>query len=106
MALWPLRTIAPHRLLLLPLSRSPSFSSSSPSLLHLLPPLRWISASAAAAATRSRPAVASVADAMAQRIGKSVRRPGAASKARVYADINVHRPKEYWDYETLAVQWG
>lgn len=28
------------------------------------------------------------------------------SKARVYADINVIRPREYWDYESLAVQWG
>ncbi|VAH31042.1 unnamed protein product [Triticum turgidum subsp. durum] len=28
------------------------------------------------------------------------------SKARVYADVNVVRPKEYWDYEALAVQWG
>ncbi|CAN6281261.1 unnamed protein product [Urochloa humidicola] len=28
------------------------------------------------------------------------------SKARVYTDINVLRPKEYWDYETLTVQWG
>ncbi|XP_038970377.1 casein kinase II subunit alpha-like isoform X2 [Phoenix dactylifera] len=28
------------------------------------------------------------------------------SKARVYADVNVHRPKEYWDYESLTVQWG
>lgn len=30
----------------------------------------------------------------------------AMSKARVYADVNVVRPKEYWDYESLAVQWG
>ncbi|RLN43303.1 casein kinase II subunit alpha-like [Panicum miliaceum] len=30
----------------------------------------------------------------------------AMSKARVYADINVVRPKEYWDYEALTVQWG
>ncbi|CAN0863746.1 Casein kinase II subunit alpha-4, chloroplastic [Linum grandiflorum] len=45
-------------------------------------------------------------DVMAQKIGKSVRRPGAPSKARVYPDVNVIRPKEYWDYETLAVQWG
>lgn len=30
----------------------------------------------------------------------------AMSKARVYADINVLRPKEYWDYESLTVQWG
>ena len=28
------------------------------------------------------------------------------SKARVFADVNVHRPKEYWDYESLTVQWG
>jgi len=26
--------------------------------------------------------------------------------ARVYADVNVHRPREYWDYESLQVQWG
>ncbi|XP_039170021.1 casein kinase II subunit alpha-2-like [Eucalyptus grandis] len=31
---------------------------------------------------------------------------GSMSKARVYADVNVIRPKEYWDYESLAVQWG
>ena len=30
----------------------------------------------------------------------------AMSKARVHADVNVHRPKEYWDYESLTVQWG
>ncbi|KAH9608737.1 hypothetical protein KSS87_019401, partial [Heliosperma pusillum] len=28
------------------------------------------------------------------------------SKARVYADVNVLRPKEYSDYESLTVQWG
>jgi casein kinase II subunit alpha len=28
------------------------------------------------------------------------------SKARVYSDVNVIRPKEYWDYEALTVQWG
>ncbi|GMN34957.1 hypothetical protein TIFTF001_005006 [Ficus carica] len=28
------------------------------------------------------------------------------SRARVYADVNVHRPRDYWDYESLAVQWG
>ncbi|KAL3726187.1 hypothetical protein ACJRO7_031130 [Eucalyptus globulus] len=31
---------------------------------------------------------------------------GSMSKARVYADVNVIRPKEYWDYESLAGQWG
>jgi len=25
---------------------------------------------------------------------------------RYYADVNCHRPKEYWDYESLSVQWG
>ncbi|KAL6951992.1 non-specific serine,threonine protein kinase [Sarracenia purpurea var. burkii] len=43
---------------------------------------------------------------LAQKIAKSIRRPGAPSKSRVYADVNVIRPKEYWDYETLTVQWG
>ncbi|CAN0873219.1 Inactive casein kinase II subunit alpha-2 [Linum grandiflorum] len=28
------------------------------------------------------------------------------SLARVYADINVHRPRDYWDYESLTLQWG
>mmetsp|Transcript_15420 Transcript_15420/g.38865 ORF Transcript_15420/g.38865 Transcript_15420/m.38865 type:complete len:339 (-) Transcript_15420:231-1247(-) len=28
------------------------------------------------------------------------------SHARVYADVNVHRPREYWDYENLQVTWG
>ncbi|KAM0842142.1 hypothetical protein ACQ4PT_058543 [Festuca glaucescens] len=28
------------------------------------------------------------------------------STARVYADVNVHRPREYSDYEALSVQWG
>ncbi|KAK1274848.1 Casein kinase II subunit alpha [Acorus gramineus] len=40
-----------------------------------------------------------------------IRAPAASaaasmSKARVYADVNVLRPKEYWDYESLTVQWG
>jgi len=28
------------------------------------------------------------------------------SRARVYPDVNVHRPREYWDYESLVVNWG
>ncbi|KAK8672076.1 hypothetical protein V6N13_110451 [Hibiscus sabdariffa] len=28
------------------------------------------------------------------------------SKSRVYIDVNVLRPKDYWDYESLTVQWG
>lgn len=30
----------------------------------------------------------------------------AMSKARAYADVNVVRPKEYWDYVSLTVHWG
>jgi hypothetical protein len=25
---------------------------------------------------------------------------------RVYPDVNVHRPRDYWDYEALTVNWG
>lgn len=28
------------------------------------------------------------------------------SRARVYADVNSHRPREYWDYETHQVEWS
>ncbi|WZZ68932.1 hypothetical protein YC2023_080302 [Brassica napus] len=28
------------------------------------------------------------------------------SKAHVYTDVNVIRPKEYWDYESVNVEWG
>nr|XP_027204930.1 casein kinase II subunit alpha-like [Dermatophagoides pteronyssinus] len=28
------------------------------------------------------------------------------SRARVYADVNLHRPREYWDYETHQVEWS
>ena len=28
------------------------------------------------------------------------------SIARVYPDINVHQPRDYWDYEALTVTWG
>lgn len=29
-----------------------------------------------------------------------------SSRARVYADVNPNKPKEYWDYESLQVTWG
>jgi len=35
-----------------------------------------------------------------------VRRGTNSSKSRVYTDVNVHRPKGYWDYESLEVKWG
>lgn len=28
------------------------------------------------------------------------------NKARIYADVNQHRPREYWNYESLTVNWG
>lgn len=28
------------------------------------------------------------------------------SRSRVYADVNVNRPRDYWDYENLVVTWG
>ena len=43
---------------------------------------------------------------MSQRIGKAIRRDAVVSKARVYCDVNVQRPREYWDYEALTVNWG
>jgi len=30
----------------------------------------------------------------------------AAQLPRLYHDVNVNRPREYWDYETLTVNWG
>ena len=29
-----------------------------------------------------------------------------SSRARVYADVNTHRSREYWDYESHIVTWG
>lgn len=26
--------------------------------------------------------------------------------ARVYADVNSHKPREYWDYESHPIEWG
>lgn len=28
------------------------------------------------------------------------------SQSRVYADVNAHKPREYWDYESHVVEWG
>jgi len=43
---------------------------------------------------------------MSTRIGKAIRRDATPSKARVYAEVNDEKPREYWDYEALSVQWG
>lgn len=46
-----------------------------------------------------------VSENLAQRIMKAVRRPGTPSKARVYADVNAQRDREYWDYESFDLKW-
>lgn len=28
------------------------------------------------------------------------------NRARVYADVNTHRPREFWDYEAHVIEWG
>lgn len=28
------------------------------------------------------------------------------SRARVYADVNSSKPKEYWEYDNYNVEWG
>jgi len=62
------------------------------------------------APTASAAAAAAAAEAplpITPRFGRATRFPGgAASVARVYADANAQRPKEYWDYESLDIQWG
>lgn len=28
------------------------------------------------------------------------------SKSRIYTDINIHKPQEYWDYDSYIIEWG
>lgn len=28
------------------------------------------------------------------------------SRARIYADVNLNKPREYWDYENFTINWG
>ena len=42
----------------------------------------------------------------ATRSASDVERAKNMSRARVYSDVNVTRPREYWDYENLTVTWG
>ena len=46
---------------------------------------------------------------MATRYSKAYRSKESSttvSTARVYGDVNVTRPQDYWDYETITVEWG
>ena len=44
---------------------------------------------------------------LSQRLGRFASQEMASgSKARVYADVNFHRPREYWDYEAHVIEWG
>lgn len=29
-----------------------------------------------------------------------------ANMARVYADVNQHMPKSYWEYDSVNITWG
>jgi len=37
---------------------------------------------------------------------RNVKARTVKSRARVYAEVNQHRPSEYWNYEALTVNWG
>ena len=43
-------------------------------------------------------------------LGRAVKEKTAtkmsAAWARVYADVNTHKPREYWDYESHPIEWG
>lgn len=41
-----------------------------------------------------------------QSFGKLLICMATPSQSRVYADVNAHKPREYWDYESLLVEWG
>ena len=28
------------------------------------------------------------------------------SRSRVYPDVNTHRPRDYWDYESHVIDWA
>lgn len=30
---------------------------------------------------------------------------GLASRAKVYTEVNLEQPKEYWDYENFEPEW-
>ncbi|XP_047092591.1 casein kinase II subunit alpha-like [Lolium rigidum] len=90
----------PHRLLLCLLSTAaPRHSHAHHHHHHRRrhsPTAVYASAAAAAEAPRPMPPIA-----------RATRHPGGASSvARVYADANSQRPKEYWDYEALSIDWG
>lgn len=40
------------------------------------------------------------------KIGRAKRSADSFSVSRVYRDVNVLRPADYWDYEALSVKWG
>jgi len=43
---------------------------------------------------------------MAQRFSKAVRKSGKRSEARLFADVNLHKPREYWDYDGFQIDWS
>lgn len=39
-------------------------------------------------------------------IKNSHQKMAVVSRARIYTDVNSHKPREYWDYESYVVDWG
>lgn len=111
----PIKTaLSAHNIPLLHLRTNPHLSRSLVACSSL-PFLPWLWAGArvrarvlqqqpGTSAERLPPACSAI---MAQRYSKAFRnKEGVVSKARVYADVNVVRPRDYWDYEALSVAWG
>ena len=69
---------------------------------------RWLSPGVKQATiSLGRPPAQPLQMSAAQRFSKALRtKGGMMSRARVYADVNTTRPKEYWDYENMTLQWG
>lgn len=38
--------------------------------------------------------------------GANNKNMAVVSRARIYTDVNSHKPREYWDYESYVVDWG
>ena len=39
-------------------------------------------------------------------IHRCAKQPSLPSMARVYADVNQHMPRAYWDYDSVNISWG
>lgn len=90
------------------LSIAPLAGASAFSRVYSASYERWLSPGVKQAAiSLGRPPAQPLQMSAAQRFSKALRtKDGMMSRARVYADVNTTRPKEYWDYENMTLQWG